>query len=198
MMKHGIISAYGTAKYTRLALDKYIRSTRAVDKFLGKISEKRWMVLFLGADGDPKPNSPIKIKKYVRCPGVRKLLSASKKFPKLFIKPTREWGSSQTCARGMHRSFHDQPRAARFKVCRQCTANPIVMLPTKVVTTMNKAELSNKRQMQRERIEQSGIAEDVMPKVKCFYYKPWLLHLARTVTWHRDVVAAKNILLIGK
>ncbi|XP_031635719.1 uncharacterized protein LOC116348752 [Contarinia nasturtii] len=46
MMKHGIC-AYSTAKYTRLALDKHIKSSSVVDNWVEKVTDKQPTLFFL-------------------------------------------------------------------------------------------------------------------------------------------------------
>ncbi|XP_031630192.1 uncharacterized protein LOC116345175 isoform X2 [Contarinia nasturtii] len=193
MTKHGI-EAYSTAKYTRLALDKYIGSNKVIDGFVNKITNKEPTLLFHGADGEVPPDCPIRIKKHVRCPGVRKLMQAYKKRPYIVVVPVDEWGTSQTDARCMCR-FQNQPKSAKFKMCR-CIPNAITLLPTKIVSKFGKTDTSTYRQLQRTLNGAFEIEEELMSRVKP-YYKKWQLDLECTVTWHRDVVAAKNILLKG-
>lgn len=195
MMKHGIC-AYSTAKYTRLALDQHIKSSSVVDKWVQKVTDKKPMVFFFGADGEIPPDSPISIKKHVRCPGVRKSLRAIEKRRDCAVVPVDEWGTSQTDARCMNR-FQNQNKAARFKRCR-CVPDPRNLLPSKIVSKLGKADLSAYRQLQRKANREAQVEnESLLSKVKC-YYKNWQLNVECSVTWHRDVVAAKNILLKGK
>ncbi|XP_055306960.1 uncharacterized protein LOC129571214 [Sitodiplosis mosellana] len=106
-----------------------------------------------------------------------------------------EWGTSQTDARCMHR-FENQNKAARFKKCR-CVPDAKTLLPTKIVSKLGKTDLSIYRQLQRAMNEKASEEDECLfPKVKC-YYKNWQLNLECSVIWHRDVVAAKNILLKG-
>ncbi|XP_055307219.1 uncharacterized protein LOC129571447 isoform X2 [Sitodiplosis mosellana] len=194
MMKHGIC-AYSTAKYTRLALDKHIKSSSVVDEWVNKVTDKKPTLFFFGADGEIPPDSPISIKKHVRCPGVRKTLRSIKKRRDCFIQLVDEWGTSQTDARCMNR-FQNQNKAARFKKCR-CVPDARTLLPTKIVSKLGKTDLSIYRQLQRAMNEEASEEDECLfPKVKC-YYKNWRLNLECSVIWHRDVVAAKNILLKG-
>lgn len=195
MMKHGIC-AFSTAKYSRLALDKHIRSSSVIDKWVQKVTDNQPTVFFFGADGEVPPDSPIRIKKHVRCPGVRKTLRAIKKRRDCVIVMVDEWGTSQTDARCMHR-FQGQNKAAKFKKCR-CIPNSATLLPTKIVSKLGKTDLMIFRRLQRV-MNEEALEEDepLLSKVKC-YYKNWQLNLECSVIWHRDVVAAKNILLKGK
>ncbi|XP_055305804.1 uncharacterized protein LOC129570270 isoform X2 [Sitodiplosis mosellana] len=194
MMKHGIC-AYSTAKYTRLALDKHIKSSSVVDEWVNKVTDKKPTLFFFGADGEVPPDSRISIKKHVRCPGVRLTLRSIKKRRDCFIQLVDEWGTSQTDARCMNR-FQNQNKAARFKKCR-CVPDARTLLPTKIVSKLGKTDLSIYRQLQRAMNEEASEEDECLfPKVKC-YYKNWRLNLECSVIWHRDVVAAKNILLKG-
>ncbi|XP_031629516.1 uncharacterized protein LOC116344848 [Contarinia nasturtii] len=193
MMKHGIC-AYSTAKYTRLALDKHIKSSSVVDNWVEKVTDKQSTLFLFGADGEVPSDSRISIKKYVRCPGVRKTLRSIKKRRNCVIDLVDEWGSSQTDARCMKR-FQNQPKSARFKKCR-CIPDARTLLPIKIVSKLGKKDLSEFRLLQRAMNEALEENEPLLSKVKS-YYKNWQLNLECSVTWHRDVVAAKNILLKG-
>lgn len=195
MMKHGIC-AYSTAKYTRLALDKHIKSSSVVDNWVEKVTDKQPTLFLFGADGEVPPDSPISIKKHVRCPGVRLTLRSIKKRRDCVIVPTDEWGTSQTDARCMNR-FQNQPKSARFKKCR-CIPDARTLLPIKIVSKLGKTDLSVFRQLQRAMNEEASEEDEpLLSKVKC-YFKIWQFDFECSVTWHRDVVAAKNILLKGK
>ncbi|XP_055323100.1 uncharacterized protein LOC129578463 [Sitodiplosis mosellana] len=83
------------------------------------------------------------------------------------------------------------------KYTRRCVPDAKTLLPTKIVPKLGKTDLSIFRQLQRamngEALEEN---ERLFPKVKS-YYKNWELNHECSVIWHRDVVAAKNILLKG-
>lgn len=102
MVKKGL-EAYTTRKYTRLSLDKYIESSRAIDQIAGEMVNGQPALVFLGNGGDTPPNSPIRIKKHVRCPGKRKILRAFKKRRKVIVLPVDEYFTSQTCGRCLQR-----------------------------------------------------------------------------------------------
>jgi hypothetical protein len=65
MMKKGI-DVYTTDKYARLRFDKYIESNRTCDKHAGHLVNHQAAVVHLG-NAEMSPNSPIRIKKHVRC-----------------------------------------------------------------------------------------------------------------------------------
>lgn len=194
MTKLGI-QAYATAKYTRLALDKHIESTRQSDIFVNKITDKRPSILFLGANGDTPPDCPIKIKKHVRCPGTRILVRSIKKRGDCIVVPTNEWGSSQTCPHGLHR-FEGQAKSAKFKMCR-CVPDARTLLPDIIVSKLGKYNTSTFRQLQRTMNEERGIHEELMSNVKV-YYKKWEFDRACSALWQRDTSAAKVIMVKGK
>lgn len=196
MMKNGI-GAYGTKKYTRLALDKHIETERNIDKFAHHITGGgQPSLVFLGADGDVPPNSPIRIKKHVRCPGTRKLVKALRKCKCCHVIMVDEWGTSQTCPRCLER-FKNQPKSARFKKCR-CIPDARTLLPEIIVSRFGKKLTSTIRQMQRETMNEALIArEDLESKVKV-YFKKWHLNQEGNLQMHRDIVGAKNIMLKGK
>ena len=199
MMKHGIC-AYSTAKYTRLALDKHIKSASVVDKWVNMVTKKKPTVFLFGADGEIPPDSPISIKKHVRCPGVRKTLQAIKKREDCITKLVDEFKTSQTCARCLN-PFEGQRKSARFKRCR-CVPDARTLLPTEIVSKLGKTDRSTYHELQRDLND--GESEEALiqnaslnPKVK-IYCKKWKLNCECSVIWHRDIVAAKNILLKGK
>lgn len=194
MLKMGM-NEYGSAKYTRLALDKHIESTSNVDKFTHKITGGKPSLVFLGADGDVPPNSPIKIKKHVRCPGSRKLVNSFKKCKECYVIMADEWGTSQTCPRCLER-FKNQPKSARFKKCR-CIPDARTFLPEIIVSRYGKTDTSIFRQLQREFNEELNIHESLMSKVKR-YFKKWQLNREGSSEFDRDIVGAKNIMLKGK
>lgn len=61
------MDVYGTAKYTRLNLNKYINSNRASDKTPVTLTGNRPSLIHMG-DAKTPLNSPIRIKKHLRAP----------------------------------------------------------------------------------------------------------------------------------
>lgn len=138
MLKKGM-ECYTTAQYTRLQFDKYIESNRTIDKVTGNLVNHQAAVIHMG-NVDMSPNSPIRIKKHVRCPGTRKLLKGFKKRRKCVVRKVDEYFTSQTCAK-CGRRFNRATRSHRFKVCENCGAVPgsifAELLPSKIVTKRN-------------------------------------------------------------
>lgn len=212
--------AYTTRKYTRLALDKHIRSYRAIDQSAGMLVNYQPSIIFFG-NGDTPPNSPIKIKKHVKCPGSRKLTKAFKRRGDCIVIPTDEFYTSQTCGRCFGR-FDPLTRPNKFKVCNDCQAKREAMLPSKIVTQWGKRDLQAIRKMNREmRAANPNELVPLLAKVKT-YHKRWQINPAtgeivnaaaqhlfdfddgdvqrripHKTVWHRDVVAAKCILIKG-
>lgn len=116
MFEAGMVT-YANQKYSRLALDKYIESNRAIDKIAAFLTNKQKTIAYIGA-AEISPNSPIRIRKYVRCPGVRKLVHAFKKLGNVYIRYVDEYYSSQTCAKCYSR-FDPRTRRDRFKVSKK-------------------------------------------------------------------------------
>jgi len=184
MFKDGI-NTYTTQQYTKLALDKYIESNRALDRIAGKLVNYEPALIFLG-NGETPPNSPIKIKKNVRCPGSRKLLNAFKKRGDCTVLPVDEYFTSQTCAKCFGR-FDPRTKNHKFKVCQDCRPDRGAMLPSRIVTELGRRELQAYRKMDRaefeQRIQNDEIeAEDLtlgamnlLSKVKT-YNKIWQQH----------------------
>lgn len=210
------IDVYSTDKYTRLKLDKYIESNRAIDRFAGKLVNYKKSLIFLGAS-DPPPNSPIKIKKHVRCPGTRKLIKAFRKRGNCVVIPVDEYNTSQTCALCYAR-FDRRTRSHKFKVCQDCRPTDRLFLPSLIVTQMGKRDLQAFRKMDRQRYADALAANqahavpiDLVSKVQ-IYAKEWQENIdgvlkninvenpqaIQKTVWHRDVVAAKCIMVKGK
>lgn len=70
------IENFTCRSYARLRLDKHIESRSALAKIAGKLVHHSAAIIYIGASGSTPPNSPIRTKKYVRCPGTRKLFAA--------------------------------------------------------------------------------------------------------------------------
>ena len=116
-MQRGM-DVYATDKYTRLSLDKYIRSNQVCDNVAGMLTRHEPCIVHFG-NATMAPNRAIRIKKHVRCPGQRKMLTSFGKQPQCFINLTDEYFTSQTCARCFKR-FDRRTRNHRFKVCTNC------------------------------------------------------------------------------
>lgn len=108
------IAAYANRKYARFGLDKHIQSYRAIDKIAASLTNRLKSIIYIGA-AEISPNSPIGIRKHVRCPGVRKLVKAFKKLSNCFVIFVDEYYTSQTCANCFGR-FDRNTRKDRFKV----------------------------------------------------------------------------------
>lgn len=79
------LEVYTKRNYARFGLDKYIRSTRAADKTARQLTNNQKSIIYMGA-AEISPNSPIRIRKHVRCPGVRKLIRSFKKLGNCYIR----------------------------------------------------------------------------------------------------------------
>jgi len=135
MMENGIAS-YTTNKYARLQLDKHIEWHRAIDTIANKLVCEKSALVWLGG-GTFAANSPISIKKHVRCPGLRKLLGAFKKRSNVIVRIVDEYMTSQLCGR----CFKRYPRwtnSKRYKMCTECQPDKRLRLPTSIVTNVSK------------------------------------------------------------
>lgn len=214
MLKSGM-AAYATAQYARLGADKHIESQRAIDRLAGNLVNNGPSLIFIG-NVDMAPNSPIRIKKHMRCPGLRKLINAFKKRSNCVVIPVDEYFTSQTCAKCYGR-FDRNTRSHCFKVCLDCRPATTEMLPSLIVSKTGKRDLQGFRKMdriaQRHQLESVGLHSKVI-----LHHKKWMVnpvtdileyvvegedemieeddHVRKTV-WNRDIVAAKCILVKG-
>lgn len=123
------------------------------------------------------PNSIIKIKKHVRCPGNRKMLKSFHKLPNNVVKMTNEFRTSRICAR-CFTPFPLSTLSDRFKVCEWCMPDQDdwpdgLKLPRKIVTKKSKRVYQAERQAMREAmIENPNQADGFVPKV-ISYRKYW-------------------------
>lgn len=220
------IEAYTDKRYARLGLDKHIESVRAVDKVADTIHLGERSLICLGASGSTPANSPIKIKKYMRCPGVRKLIAAFKKRDNCIIRMVDEYMTSQHCAL-CFKQFPQATRSHRFKNCYNCIPHQILhdlrLLPSVIVTKVSKRVLQMRRTIERTWREMREMGDAVAATLqdapntqrlvskKQRFFKTWLPNVVvineyieeateikpRTTVWHRDIVAAKLILYKG-
>lgn len=203
------IATYTTDKYTRLDFDKYVESNRVCDSIAAKLTNKQPTIVHMGA-AHIAPNSPIGIKKGLRCPGNRKMLRSYKKIPGVFVHMVDEYYTSQTCAKCLTR-LDPRKKRNRFKVCTDCRPDPYAMLPSIIVAKKGKRVMRMNR-LQLFLSEKEGIeippndAESLLSKVG-IYHKTWPVNAdqmesgARRIhksSWHRDIVAAKCMLIKGK
>lgn len=113
-MFEGALGAYANQRYARLGFDKYVQTNRTIDRIAASLTNKLKSIIYIGS-AEFSPNSPIGIRKNVRCPGTRKLVKAFKKLGNVYIRFVDEYFTSQTCARCFGR-FDRNTRAHRFKV----------------------------------------------------------------------------------
>lgn len=193
------VQTYTRRKYARLALDKYIWSTKAMDTLTSKIVQNKSAMVLIGA-ANMNPNSPIK--KYKRCPGMRRLVASMKKRGNCTCVFVDEYNTSQKCARCFEQ-FPEGTRAHRMKMCRRC--DPIdEALPANVVSSyVSKRKL--RRRKQEQQVLQNHQQHAVMVQKKTRFIKNTELlpaaegdaAVGQTI-WHRDITAAKLILYKGK
>lgn len=211
------INVYGTAQYSRLNLDRHIHTNRAIDEMCGKLVDYKSAIVYFGAS-ESSPNSPIGVSNNVRTPGIKKIIGGFKKRKNVFVILTNEDYTSQTCAECFSR-FDRNTRSHRFKVCENCQPNEAAMLPSKIITQIGKRDLREFRKLDRENnVHNSPNAGNLMSKVKV-YRKNWQINTVanelrnaddsnsvsdcspqakvKKTVWHRDIVAAKCILIKG-
>lgn len=217
MMENGI-ETYTTRQYARLRLDKFIEWHRAIDRIAGRLVNHKPAIIYVGA-GQIAANSIISIRKHVRCPGTRKLVEAFNKRGTCLIRMVDEYMTSQHCAKCFNH-FPRRTKSYRFKTCHNCQPNPIVDLPTLIVTNVSKRVLQMKRTIMKEwklmaemlneiaAIITSSNTNNRLVSKKHRIFKTWQPNanvnaedvadqpLQKTV-WHRDIAAAKLILYKG-
>lgn len=209
------MQVYTKRKFIRLSLDKHIEETRASDRIAAFLTRKMPSLIFFGA-AESAPNSPIGIKKQLRCPGVRKLLNSFKKLNNCIVRMVDEYNTSQTCAKCFRR-FDRRTKRDRYKVCQQCIPNIADIidmrhhLSKKIITKMSNRIYKEERRNVVEGYRQANVdpvySHGLVPKLNV-WFKNWQLntdntcidsrhpHQLKTV-WHRDIVAAKCILYKG-
>lgn len=218
MMNMGI-ETYTCRSYARLRLDKHMESQRTIAQIAAKLVNHLAAIIFMGASGSTSPNSPIKIKKHIRCPGTRKLVGALKSRGNCVVRMVDEWMTSQHCARCFRR-FDPRTKSHRFKKCTNCLPNPIVRLPTVIVTNVSKRIMQMKKAiisvwrdmaMMGDAIAAALTQQQTTGRLvskKQRFLKTWqptaglnvdVENVARPLTtvWHRDIAAAKLILYKG-
>lgn len=219
MMEKGI-EAYTTRNYARLRLDKHIEWHRAIDIIAGKLVNHKPAIIYFGS-GNFAPNSPISIKKHVRCPGTRKLIEAFMKRGNCIVRMVDEYLTSQTCAKCFER-FERRTKAFRYKLCANCRPSPLTFWPDTIVTNVGKRILQMRRAIVKMWQEMADAGNEIaalftqsntrrLVSKKQRFTKTWQpnanvnggvedaaqqLPLHKTV-WHRDICAAKLILYRG-
>lgn len=210
----GGIGTYTKRKYARLSLDKHINWHRAIDKTAGALVNHKAAIIFLGA-GQIAPNSPISIRKHVRCPGTRKLAEAFEKRGNCVVIMVDEHNTSQHCAKCFTK-FDRRTKNYRYKKCNDCHPNPILQLPTQIVTGLSKRALQMKRAITKvwQNMSRMGslIAATLTKSTNKRlvsknhrFLKTWLPNangededVVHKTVWHRDICAAKLILYRGE
>lgn len=185
------IDCYTTDKYTRLKFEKYTESNRVCDSIAGMLTGHQPTLIHLGAAQMPS-NSPIGIKKGLRCPGNRKMLRSYKKCRGCFVNMVDEYYSSQTCGKCYSR-FDRRTKPNRYKICLDCKPYPnemIIPLPSIIVglqskrmrslmnfLTENEAEQSDEHQLDGEANPHpiQPNTTRLLPKV-VIYKKNWLVN----------------------
>lgn len=215
------IEQYATRNYARLGLDKHIEWHRAMDKLTGFLCNHKPAIVMLGAGGQIR-NSPIKIRKHVRCPFNRKLIGSFKK-RSCIVRMVDENNTSQHCGVCVKR-FHRRTKSYRYKKCENCVPDLELLLPATIVTNKSKRQLQIERtimgEWQRMRDEEADdiaamltepITGSLVPKKQRFS-KTWTPNanvigddndtaqpqpINHTTVWHRDISAARLILIRG-
>lgn len=206
------MQVYGQRKFVKLSLDKYIEENRASDRIALRLTENRPTIAFIGS-ATMAANSPIGIKRRLRCPGTRRLVRSFKKLGNVIVRFVDEWKTSQTCAKCFW-PFDRQTKRDRYKVCPVCI--PIFpdtmrwQLPDRIIADRSNRDIERER---KQAIQDGGQAgrgprsQRLVSKINKFF-KNWQLNgvtgnweeliLSKLNTvWHRDIVAAKCILYKG-
>lgn len=169
-------------------------------------------------------NSPIRVKKHVRCPGTRKLVHAFRKRGNCAVVFVDEYNTSRFCARCIQR-FAPATLAHKFKACTNCHPKTDEMpLPNVIVTKKSKRELQASRAIMKEWREMADQGDFIAAALvgpnrgrlvskEQRFYKNWQPNAAEGAeevdaanvepqpvlksVWQRDIVAAKLILYKG-
>lgn len=170
-------------------------------------------IIYVGR-GQIAANSPIKMKKHVRCPGTRKLIRSFQNRGNCVVRMVDENNTSQQCLK----RFPAGTKSYRYKKCTDCQPNPILLLPSLIVTDVSKQILQMRRTIEKEwrRMSNAGgivgqIAADLFQQgtrrlvsKKKTFSKIWQPNAnvndgteTHTTVWHRDISAAKLILYRG-
>lgn len=152
------IAIFTSLRYTRMLGDKYVTTTRAVDKIANRIIHNKPAIVFMG-NAEMSSNSPIGIRKNQRCPGARRLLKSWEKRDDVIVIPVDEYMTSQYCGRCFKR-FPLWTRPKRMKVCVDC--KPIAQAqPAPIIVTRK-----SKRKLQIERRDKRNSGtQAVQPRV---------------------------------
>lgn len=215
MLQPGM-KVFTTRKFIRLRLDKHIEENRASDRIAAFLTRTLASLIFIGS-ANMAANSPIGIKKRLRCPGVRKLMNSFKKLNNCVVRFVDEFKTSQTCGK-CFRAFDRRTKRDRYKVCHQCIPHATNITTDKHLSKVIISKMSNRQYQQERRRVVDGyrqgnvhpvFSHGLVPKLSV-WFKNWQLnaenntwndsrhpHQLKTV-WHRDVVAAKCILYKGK
>ncbi|RYE16423.1 MAG: hypothetical protein EOP45_17535 [Sphingobacteriaceae bacterium] len=188
------MAAYATRQYARLSLDKYIQSNRESDKTAVKLTKKKRSIVYLG-NAEMSPNRPIGIRKGKRCPQTRKPLNSFKMLHNVDVVMVDEYYTSQTCALCFRR-FNRANSKHRFKVCRGCVPHQNADVPNMIFT-----HISNRKKQEINKFLSKVVpSPEPLRSKKKFFDKTLTANSedSRTIVWHRDIVAAKCILLKGR
>jgi hypothetical protein len=182
------IDCYTTDKYTRLKFEKYTESNRVCDSIAGMLTGHQPTLIHLGAAQTPS-NSPIGIKKGLRCPGNRKMIRSYKKCRGCHVNMVDEYYSSQTCGKCYAR-FDRRTKRNRFKICLDCKPIPdemIIPLPSIIVGLQSKrmrslANFLAEIESDEHQLNGEGSAQPIQPNTTSLlpkvviYKKNWLVN----------------------
>lgn len=141
------IATYTTKKYSRLQLDKHIWTQKSMDKITNMLTSCSNGEPILLCIGGAEFNASSPIKKYRRCPGVRKLVVYLKKKSNCDIVFVDEYNTSQscgTCHEKYAKNSEDEAKykrwsrlGYRYRTCMNCEPmrRHIIIPPAKVIQT---------------------------------------------------------------
>lgn len=205
------IQVYTTRKYTRLHLDKYICTQKALDEIVQLLtSSSSGRILLCIGGTEFNPNAPIK--KYKRCPGTRKTVSYIKKIINCDLVFVDEYNTSQVCGKCQHpfnKLKHERwtYKGIRHRLCETCKPNNnIVALPTTIVTPICSRPL--KFEMLQKTVDvflqsPDKTYDEAKKEIKQVYgnqtnYKTFNqlnIQTQSKCVWNRDISAARNIII---
>lgn len=217
------IEIYTTRKYSRLHLDKHIRTQQAMDSIVHTLTDELGngrILLCIGAT-EFNPASPIK--KYKRCPGTRQIMNFMRKVLVCDIVFVDEYNTSKACGccyRQFNKTKHKywEGKGIRHRVCDNCHPDSsIINLPNTIITPKSQRQLQNEKREMRRNMYLNNAAmtwDEVVDHVDLYFnmlipesemynryqkvpFDESIHKPVQKLVWNRDISAARNILAKG-
>lgn len=195
------IATYTDRRYARLNFDKYISTQKVMDNMTNRLVGNDTSLVCIGAT-DFHPSAPIK--KYVRCPGVKKIRAFLKKKRNSHVLLIDEYNTSKVCAKchsNFDREFHKmlEGRGIRYRICWNCRREGRDIEPARIIVTDK-----SRRQITKENRAVGGKMQPRTKKTRIVQNNQFDFlngsnnHRQIFQMWNRDTSAARNILYKGK